>query len=1144
MTRRFAAVQSVTRESQVAVRLKVLAGCMFVLCGVTSGLHAAEPRDALRAGFDNPPNSARPRVWWHWMNGNITREGIKLDLEWMQRVGIGGFQNFDAALMTPQVVEQRLVFMTPEWKDAFRYATTLADQLGLEEAIAGSPGWSESGGPWVRPEQAMKKVVWSETVVQGGAPFTGTLAHPPMTSGPLQNIPLVDDLAMPGGPPPPEYYADTLVIAFPQSEADAHDLMAVAKVTASGGDIDPALLADGDLAKSVALPIAPPGGTSWIQFEFQRPVTVRGLTFARHDTTPFAVFTGGPPGPDLQASEDGTTWRTVVSVPGDGAPRHTLSFPATTARYIRAAFPTRPPPTNPLGDVDLSVLGVNFTSPSTDYYVTELRLEAGARINRVEEKAGFALIAQLDDAATPSVPAALVVPKSGVLDLSSRLRPDGTLDWTPAPGRWVVLRLGYSLTGKTNHPASPEGTGLEVDKLNARHVRDYMNHYLDLYQEATGPLMGKRGLQYVISDSWEAGTQNWTEELIAEFTRRRGYDPRPWLPTLAGYVVDSAAASDRFLWDYRRTLADLLAENHYEQITTLLHARGMGHYGESHESGRVFIGDGMEAKRSNDVPMSAMWTQRPGVDADQPGYNADIRESASVAHLYGQNLAAAESLTAGGGAWQWSPATLKPTADKELAMGLNRFVIHTSVHQPLVDKGPGLSLGPFGQWFTRNETWSGAGAKAWVDYLARSSYLLQQGRFVADIAWFYGEDSNITALYGKTAPAIPLGYNFDYVNADAIVHQLGVRRGQLVTRSGMRYRVLALDPRSRHMSLPVLRRIRDLVAAGAVVVGDKPTDTPSLADDEREFRAVADARWGEGGAGVHRHGKGRVYAGQGLADVLAALEVAPDFSSTRPQPDTEILFVHRRLADGELYFVNSRHDRAESVEARFRVVGRAPELWHADTGRIEPVAYRIANGRTTVPLQLDPWDAVFVVFRAPARAATRRLPTRSAASVTTLDGPWQIAFQPGRGAPAQTTLERLRSWSESSDAGIRYFSGTGTYTKTLDVSAAALTGSAELWIDLGDVRNVAEITMNGRALGVAWKPPYRVNATAALRPGANELKIAVTDLWVNRLVGDAQPGVTRKVTFTVPQFYKADAPLVPSGLLGPVRLLRVSADRP
>jgi hypothetical protein len=187
---------------------------------------------------------------------------------------------------------------------------------------------------------------------------------------------------------------------------------------------------------------------------------------------------------------------------------------------------------------------------------------------------------------------------------------------------------------------------------------------------------------------------------------------------------------------------------------------------------------------------------------------------------------------------------------------------------------------------------------------------------------------------------------------------------------------------------------------------------------------------------------------------------------------------------------------------------------------------------------------VFVVFRAPARAATRRLPTRSAASVTTLDGPWQIAFQPGRGAPAQTTLERLGSWSESSDAGIRYFSGTGTYTKTLDVSAAALTGSAELWIDLGDVRNVAEITMNGRALGVAWKPPYRVNATAALRPGANELKIAVTDLWVNRLVGDAQPGVTRKVTFTVPQFYKADAPLVPSGLLGPVRLLRVSADRP
>ena len=1115
--------------------IRLVPALVLLLLGIADGANAAE-RDVLRAGFDNPPNAARPRVWWHWMNGNITREGIKLDLEWMQRTGIGGFQNFDAALGTPQVVEKRLVFMTPEWQETFRYAMTLADQLGLEAAIAGSPGWSESGGPWVKPEQAMKKVVWTETLVEGGKPFSGTLPHPPVVGGPLLDAPLVNDFGM-LEKDVPQFYADTHVLAFPEGDAQAATLMSRARVTSSDGNIDPALLADGAIATPVALPIAPQGGVAWIQFSFDAPETVRALTYARTDHAPFEGFNGGPPGPELQAGDDGEHWRSIVQVPGDGATQHTLSFPAVTARYFRALFVTRPPAPPALDGFDFSVFGITLPPPSTDYHVSELRLESGARIRRVEEKAGFGMLAELSREATPAVPEGLAIRSNAVIDLTAKLRADGSLDWTPPPGRWRVLRFGYSLTGVTNHPASPEGTGLEVDKLSAAHVREYMTHYLDLYEKASGGLMGRRGLTQLISDSYEAGAANWTEELLAEFRKRRGYDPLPWLPALTGRVVESAAASDRFLWDYRRTLADLLAENHYELITQLLHARGMGHYGESHESGRVFIGDGMEAKRSNDVPMAAMWTQRPGVDADQPGFNADIRESASVAHIYGRNLVAAESLTAANAAWQWSPATLKPTADKELAMGLNRFVIHTSVHQPLVDKGPGLSLGPFGQWFTRNETWSGAGAKAWVDYLARSSYLLQQGRFVADVAWFYGEDSNITALYGKAAPPVPAGYNFDYVNADALQHRFSVQGGSLVTPSGMRYRILALDPRSVHMSLPVLRRIRDLVAAGAVVAGAKPADTPSLADDATEFQAIATAVWGDGSAGRHNYGRGQVRVGEPLAEVLRSLGTEPDFDSTRPQPDTELLYVHRRLEDGELYFVNNRHDRPESVEASFRVAGRVPELWHADTGHIEPLGYRIVNGRTLVPLQLDPWDAVFVVFRAPAKAASREMPARIVTPVASLDGPWPVAFQAGRGAPAATTFDRLGSWSDSTEPGIKYFSGTGTYTQELNVPAAWLADGAELWLDLGDVRNLAEVSVNGKPLGVLWKAPYRVNVTAALHAGANAVSIAVTDLWVNRLIGDAQPGVSTKYTFTVPSFYKADSPLLPAGLLGPVRVL-------
>jgi hypothetical protein len=1107
----------------------------LVLCAMAATSLAAADSDTLRKGFENPPNAARPRVWWHWMNGNITKEGIKLDLEWMQRTGIGGFQNFDAALGTPQVVDKRLVYMTPAWKDAFRYATTLADKLGLEAAIAGSPGWSESGGPWVKPAQAMKKVVWSETTIEGGQLFSGRLPQPPSSSGSFQNAPFTDDLAA-SVSLAPNYYSDTMVLAFRVPDVELHP--AKARVTASGGTLDVAMLADGDLARAVMLPIAPAGQSAWLQFEYPVAPTVHAISFARSDRMPLQQFLGGPAGPMLQASDDGIYFRDLARLPSDGAEaQHTINIPPTAARYFRVTFATQPVAPVTLGDIDFSSLGFKLPPPATAYAISELQLHSGARVHRFEEKAGFGMLADLSTQPTLASPTAFAVRKRDVLDVTPYMKADGSFEWTAPEGRWTILRMGFSLTGVTNHPASPEGTGLEVDKLSAAHVHSYMTHYLDNYKAAVGPLMGKRGLQYLISDSYEAGPANWTDDMIAQFSKRRGYDPKPWLPTLTGRVVESAAASDRFLWDFRLTLGELMSENHYEQITALLKARGMGHYGESHESGRVFIGDGMDAKRSNDVPMSAMWTQVPGVNAEQPGYNADIRESASVAHIYGQNLVAAESLTAAAAAWAWSPETLKPTADKELAMGLNRFVIHTSVHQPLIDKGPGLGLGPFGQWFTRNETWSGAGAKAWVDYLSRSSYLLQQGRFVADIAYFYGEDSNITALFGKVPPVIPEGYNFDYVNADALIHKLSVKNGELTTASGMRYRLLALDAHSVHMSLPVLRRLRDLVAAGATVVGPRPTDTPSLADDAAEFRGIVKAVWGDVDV-VHSYGKGRVYASRTLAEVLVELKLAPDFEHSKPKPDTQLLAVHRRLADGDVYFVSNRNAHSESLTATFRVSGREAELWHADTGKTEPASFSIANGRTTVPLKLDPWESVFVVFRKQAAAQSRELRSATEQVLLTLPGSWQLSFQPGHGAPTTVELNTLASWSENGDTGIKYFAGTGTYQRTLQVPAEWLATGKRLWLDLGDVKNVAEVSVNGQALGVLWKTPFRVDVSSALRPGTNQLQIAVTNLWVNRMIGDRQPGVEKPFTFTVPKVYKADSPLLPSGLIGPVRVVQ------
>jgi (4-O-methyl)-D-glucuronate---lignin esterase len=1107
-------------------------------------LHAQASPDALKQGFEDPPNGARPRVWWHWMNGNITKEGIKLDLEWMHRVGLGGFQNFDAALNTPKFVDQRLIYMTPEWKDAFKYATTLADQLGLEEAIAGSPGWSESGGPWVKPNQGMKKLVWSETRVEGGKPFSGTLPHPPSTTGPFQNLPVFDFLAaITGQPQPtgPNFYADSAVIAYRAPNSDVSVSSLQPKITSNAGNIDVAALSDGDLVKPTQLPKAPVGKQAWIQYEFPSPQTMRAATLVLNDPGAAAanMFGAAASVAEVDASDDGQTFRKLVDIPNDGGVEHTIAFPATTARFFRVAFTDKPPAG--FGDMQFDVDSPfgDFSGMKTDpnFEISELVLHPGARVSRFEEKAAFANLQSFDAYPTPTVPHDDAIHKENIVDLTSKMKPDGTLEWTPPAGNWVVMRFGYSLLGITNHPASPEGTGPEVDKLNPDDVSQYMNAYLDNYKNAVGDLMGKRGLQYVINDSWEAGAQNWTDNMIAEFTNRRGYDARPWLPVLTGRVVESARASEGFLWDFRETLGEMLAEYHYDLLTKMLHDRGMGHYGESHEEGRAFIGDGMQVKRSNDVPMSAMWTQKPGVNNDQPGYDADIRESASVAHIYGQNLVAAESMTASLGAWAWSPATLKPTADKELAMGLNRFVIHTSVHQPLTDKKPGFALGPFGQWFNRNETWAEE-AKPWVTYLARSSYLLQQGRFAADIVYFYGEDTNLTALFLHKGPDIPDGYNFDYINADALVHVLTFKDGELATPSGMRYRVLALDPHSQHMSLPVLRKIRDLVQAGAIVCGQKPTDTPSLADDAAEFHTIADQLWGAGdGSAV---GKGRVYGKQTLGETLAALHVAPDFAYTRPEPDTNLLFVHRKLPDSDLYFIDNRSDRFENLSVTFRMAGKAAELWHADTGNTETASYYSADARTTVPLYLAPWETVFVVFRSSSAAPSRTLPTVIERPLGNIDGPWQVSFAPDLGAPSSATFEKLTDWKDNTDEGIRYFSGTATYTKSVEVQASWLKPGSHVWLDLGSVKNLAEVSVNGKSLGIVWKQPYRVDATSALKPGANSLEVKVTNGWANRIIGDRQPNLAKTYTFTSPKFYKASSPLWASGLLGPVQLVQSS----
>lgn len=1081
----------------------------------------------LQQGFQTPPDAAKPRVWWHWMNGNITKEGITKDLEWMKRVGIGGFQNFDASLFTPNVTPKKLVFMTPEWKDAFKHTTDLAEKLGLEMAIAGSPGWSVTGGPWVPAADAMKKYVWTETRVPGGQAFTGKLPQPGPVAGKFQNVPLPAEggLTGPTGEVP-DYYADAAVIAYRLPASDKLMTSLNPKVSSSGGTFSVGELTDGDLGKTSLLPPMEVGQDMWIQYEFDIPQTFKALTIVGASSGgALAEFNGAPDNRTLRVSDDGVTFRDVAPIKGSTVPQNTLAFPPVTARFFRIAFKTLPAPFNPFA----SMFGGGNTPPAKPegVQVAEIVLHTSDRMDQFEEKAGFS--PWREHTKSYLQPNADAIPLIDVMDLTSKMAADGSLNWTPPAGNWVVVRLGYSLTGRKNHPASPEATGLEVDKLDKDAVAKYINTYLDMYKDATGGQMGARGLQYMVLDSYEAGHMTWTKAMEEEFKKRRGYDITSWIPVLTGAIVQSAAESDRFLWDFRKTIGELIVENHYEVIGDALKARGMKRYTESHEGGRIYLADGMDVKRKADVPMAAMWT--PGSLAggadEEVRSEADIRESASVAHIYGQNIVAAESMTSVGNAFTWYPEKLKRTADLEMASGLNRFVIHTSVHQPLDDKKPGFSLGPFGQYFTRQETWAEQG-KAWMDYLGRSCFMLQQGKPVVDVLYYYGENSNITQISTQKLPSIPAGYAFDFANSSVVKNMLKVEKGTIVTPSGQQYRLLVLDSTARNMTLPVLEKIGELVAAGMKVAGVKPERSPSLGDDATAFSALVNRIWNNPNVST-----------QPLEAVLNGI-VPRDVIITGQK--AKILYVHRQTADSDIYWLDNRSNDANEAQISFRVTGKTPLLWNPETGRTTKVSYRIAGGRTIIPLKFDSWQAWFIVFSGKAAANSYTTPAIRESDIAGVTGAWTVRFQAGLGAPAQVQLSALTPLSEHTDAGIRYFSGTATYENALN--APSINPNTRYWLDLGDVKNLAEVLVNGKNMGIVWKKTFRIDITGALRKGSNSIQVKVTNTWVNRLIGDAQPGVTNKITYTTMPFYKADSPLQPSGLLGPVKLVAATLGVP
>ncbi|PTT68590.1 glycosyl hydrolase, partial [Arthrobacter sp. HMWF013] len=774
--------------------------------------------DVLFNSFVNPPMSARPRAWWHWMDGNVDQSGIEKDLKWLAASGAGGVQAFTGSMGLPQYTPERVAFRSPAWQSAMRCAATAADRLGLELAVATSAGWSATGGPWVRPAAGMKKLVWSVTNVSAGQGERVIVAAPPSSSGPYQDVPFAAIRKDPIGVP--DHYEDIAVLALPRR--DGHLPLVPARIGASSqtsGDRTLDTLADGRYWPPVELRDEGPAG--WLVAEFDDPTQVSSVRVGLPAARGFGVRPA--PRARLEASHDGVTFSAVVDLPASASPVRSASFPPVTAKFFRLALEAGTAGSIPVapGVKPLSLPAA--AGSGAMFNVSALGLFSGARITRAEEKAGYAPVPDFYALDGDPVNAADAVRPEDVIDVTSHLGADGTLDWLPDEGEWTVLRFGHSLTGHLNAPAPEDATGLEVDKLDAGLVTEYFENYLRFFQEALGgELLGPKGVSALLSDSIESGPQNWTAAMRKEFEVRRGYDLLPWLPAVTGIIVGDAQQSDAFLWDLRKTISGLLAENHYGAIAGIARERGMTYYAEALEDHRPQLGDDLEMRSHADIPMGAMWCFEPET-GPQATYVADLRGAASVAHVYGKAATGAESMSAFGKPFFFTPRKLKPIVDMEFVLGVNLINIHTSPHQPDAVPKPGITLSPYlGQSFSRNETWAHA-AKPWLDYMARCSHLLQQGTHAADVAYFYGEEAPVTGVFGDSAPEVPEGHGFDFINLDGLLNHVTVTPdGGLLTTGGTHYRLLYLGGSSRRMTLTAVRRIAELLDAGATVAGWRP----------------------------------------------------------------------------------------------------------------------------------------------------------------------------------------------------------------------------------------------------------------------------------------------------------------------------------
>ena len=1162
------------------MKTRLLLKALLLLALPTLGLLPASVRAQqapdLEAIFKNPPEAARPWVFWYWMNGAVTPAGITADLEAMKEAGIGG-----AYLMpikdveNPPAISPPARQLSPQWWSMVKHSMQEADRLGLKLAMHVSDGFALAGGPWITLELSMQHVVSAQTQVAGGQKLNLALPQPPTVQG---------------------YYRDIAVYAYP-TPTGSGVTTATSKPTITssltGENLD--LLATPGNKKGFKT--SEPG---WIQYAFGQPFTCRSIRIRSN-------------GYNYQAnrllvsvSDDGRTFRPVTRLhpPRSGwqdSSAVTHALPATTARFFRFTY-------DPAGS-EPGAEDLDAAKWKQSLKVSEIQLSGEARIHQFEGKNGD--VWRVSQRTTPAqIPDAQCVPLDKIINLTDKLDATGRLTWTAPPGRWTILRMGHTSTGQVNTTGGG-GRGLECDKFNPEAISLQFDKWFGEAVRQGGPELAARVLKMCHIDSWECGSQNWSANFPDEFRQRRGYDLLPWLPVLAGVPLGSADQSERVLFDVRQTIAELINDKFYVTMAGLAHAKGCTLSAES--VAPTMVSDGLLHYQTADVAMGEFWLRSP--THDKPN---DMLDAISGAHIYGKNIVQAEAFTELKLAWDEHPAMLKSLQDRNYALGVNRLVYHVFVHNPWLDRKPGMTLSGIGLFFQRDQTWWKPG-RAWVDYARRCQALLQLGRPVVDVAVFTGEETprrailpnhlvnDLPGIFGPEAVAAeqkrlanvglsmreqpekvsasanmetaemlvdPLhGYKYDSVNKDALLRLAKVEKGRIVLPGGASYGLLVvpgalkMSPDSSAMSPEVAKKLRELVDAGAtVLLNRQPNHSPELRDFPNVDKQVqkltaslnqADNSQASAVATAAREAavsapKGHVLRGPYKADSFTTLGLERDVTASNAsgQRAQGIAWTHRIATEFDIYFISNQLDSARTINLSLRVAGRQPELWDAITGEIRPATdWKSENGRTTLPLHLERNGSVFVVFRESITQQSAHDGSNwlEMQPVQTLAGQWQVRFDPKMGGPAQpANFSQLTDWSKNPDASISHYSGTATYTqsfrwqppKQLKKQKQQLSGtpSTQVYLDLGTVANLAEVRVNGQPCGIAWTPPYRLDITKALRKGGNQLEISVTNTWANRLIGDqALPADQRQIWTPAPS-PAAGKPLLPAGLLGPVRI--------